>query len=104
LSAALTVLMPVYNGESTVGAAVSSTLSQSFSDFQLVLVDDGSTDATVSAAQSAAGGDPRLRVLLGPHAGIVAALNRGLAAIETPLIARMDANDTHAARATSAAG
>lgn len=87
----ISVVMPVYNGAATVMAAVDSVLRQSEEGFELVVVDDGSTDDTVALLESVP--DRRVRVLTGPHRGIVAALNRGLTAARGDLVARMDADD-----------
>ena len=78
----------------TVGAAVQSMLSQSHADFELLAVDDGSRDDTCLRAKEAALGDTRLKVLSSQGAGLVAALNTGLAQASAPqFIARMDADD-----------
>jgi len=85
--------MPVRNAATTVLAAVDSILAQRFDDLELIVVDDGSTDD--SAALVARRGDPRVRlVTMGEPAGLVPALNRGLAEARAPLLARMDADDT----------
>jgi len=84
-------LIPVFNAEDTVGAALASVLRQSVSDFEVVVVDDGSTDGSVRIASST--GDPRVRVVEAPHRGIVGALNRGLEACQGAFVARMDADD-----------
>jgi len=89
----VSVVMPAFNAAKTIGVAVRSVLAQSFPGFELIVVDDGSTDATAAEAQAAANGDERVRVLDLPHGGIVAALNAGIAAARGELIARMDADD-----------
>ena len=92
MSPALTVLMPVHNGERYLRDAVASILGQTFRDFEFVIVDDGSTDGT--AAILASFDDPRIRVIASPSCeGIARALNRGLAASSAPLVARQDADD-----------
>ncbi len=83
--------MPVWNGEPFVREAVHSVIKQSFSDWELIVVDDGSTDATPSLV--AAFGDPRIRLHRLDHAGIVVALNHGLAHAQAKWIARLDADD-----------
>jgi len=89
----VSVVMPAYEAAGTVGRAVRTVLDQTFTDFELIVVDDGSTDDTLREAVAAAGGDRRLRVLELPHGGIVVALNAGIAAARGELIARMDADD-----------
>lgn len=93
---AITVLLPVWNGEATLASALDSLVEQTFSDFELLVIDDGSTDASPAIAAACAARDARVRVLTLPHGGIVAALNAGLAAASAPLIARMDADDQSA--------
>src|ERR1044071_3222306 len=89
---AVSVLMAVYNGERHLQAAIDSILAQTFTDFALVIVDDGSTDG--SRAIVAGCDDPRIRLIaLERNGGLSAALNAGLAAIESPLVARQDADD-----------
>ena len=89
----VSIVLPAFNAAPTIARAVKSLRAQTLRDWQLIVVDDGSTDDTAATATAAAGGDHRIDVLRGPHAGIVAALNRGLAAATAPLIARMDADD-----------
>jgi glycosyltransferase involved in cell wall biosynthesis len=90
---AISVVMPVYNGEATVERAVRSILVQDAQDWELVAVDDGSTDATAAILARLASEDQRVRLIRAPHGGIVPALNRGLAESRAALIARMDADD-----------
>lgn len=85
--------MPCFNAERYLRAAAASILEQSYADFELLVVDDGSDDATLSILEEFAGTDSRVRVESRPHAGIVAALNHGLSVARGELIARMDADD-----------
>jgi glycosyltransferase involved in cell wall biosynthesis len=89
----ISVVMPVWNAEPTLAGAVESVLAQTEPDWELIAVDDGSTDASLTLLDTAARRDFRIRVLPGPHRGVVAALNRGLAAARGRLVARMDADD-----------
>lgn len=89
----VSVLLPVYNGLPYLPAAVESVLAQTYTDFELVAVDDGSTDGSGAWLDAAAARDARVRVVRQPNAGIVAALNRGLAACRGEFVARMDADD-----------
>jgi glycosyltransferase involved in cell wall biosynthesis len=90
---AIAVVLPAWNAEATLGAALASLQAQTEPDFELLVVDDGSTDGTAALVAAAGSQDPRVRLLQRPHGGIVAALNAGLAATRAPLIARMDADD-----------
>lgn len=88
----VTVLMPVFNGEDFLRAAIESILNQTFSDFELLIIDDGSTDASQSVAASY--GDPRIRLEANDkNLGLIATLNRGLKLAQGEFIARMDADD-----------
>ena len=89
----ISVLVPVFNGEQTIDAAIDSVLRQTYQSFELVVVDDGSTDRT-SAILSGYRHDDRVTVLTNAeNRGLVAALNRGLAACRGELVARLDADD-----------
>ena len=90
---ALSVLLPVRDGEATLDAAISSIRQQSFRDFELLVLDDGSRDASPDIATRHAAEDPRVRLLANPASGIVAALNFGIESAQAPLVARMDADD-----------
>jgi hypothetical protein len=85
--------MPARNAARTVRAAAASILRQTERDLALVCVDDGSIDGTADALERLAGRDRRVRVLRGPGEGIARALNRGLAACDAEVVARMDADD-----------
>ena len=87
----VSVVMPVRTLATYVGEAVESILAQRFADFELVVVDDGSDDATASVLAGVP--DPRLRCARQPAAGITVALNRGIAMSRGELIARMDGDD-----------
>lgn len=101
----VSVLMPVRNAEHTLEQAAGSILRQTMPDFELVAVDDGSTDSTPDLLDRLAARDPRVRVLHRPHGGIIDALNAGLEICRAPLIARMDADDiSHPRRLESQAG
>lgn len=90
----VTVLLPVYNGAATLDKAVQSILCQTFSDFELLVVDDGSTDET--PARLAAHSDERLRVVRTENRGVGAALKLGVEEARGKYIARMDADDISA--------
>lgn len=85
--------MPCFNAAETLDEAVASILEQSYSELELIAVDDGSADGTLAALQRWADRDRRLRVLAERHQGIIPALNAGWSASRGRLIARMDADD-----------
>ena len=90
--AMLSVIVPVYNRASFLGDALASLFAQTHRDFELILVDDGSTDDSVAIAR--AFGDPRLRVVSHErNRGIPAARNTGLAAAQRDYIAWLDSDD-----------
>jgi glycosyltransferase involved in cell wall biosynthesis len=83
--------MPVRDGERFLGEAVESVLTQTVSELELVVVDDGSTDSTPELLAGIA--DPRVRVLTQAPGGLAAAINAGCAEARAPVIARMDSDD-----------
>jgi glycosyltransferase involved in cell wall biosynthesis len=85
--------MPVRDAGATLGAALDSILAQAETAWELIAIDDGSTDASVALLQSYAARDPRVRLVFARERGLVAALNAGLAAARAPFVARMDADD-----------
>ncbi len=87
------VAMPVFNAAGTVREAVESIRAQTLRDWELVVVDDGSTDGTATLLDDLARADPRIRVLHRPHRGIVDAANEAIRASRCDLVARMDADD-----------
>ena len=89
----LSVAMSVYNGERFLAEAVESILSQSFGDFEFLILDDGSHDGTRDILAEYGGRDPRIRVILRENRGLVASLNQLIGEARAPLVARMDADD-----------
>jgi GT2 family glycosyltransferase len=88
----VTVLLAVHNGEPYVGEAVQSVLAQTFTDFELLVVDDASTDETVGIVEGF--GDDRVRLLRNDrNLGQVPSLNRGLLEARGEYVARLDADD-----------
>ena len=90
---AISVVMPVYNGERYLRDAVASILQQTFRDFEFIAVNDGSKDRSKAILDDIASVDPRLRVVSQANTGIVGALNHGLAIAKGEFVARMDADD-----------
>jgi hypothetical protein len=88
----VTVLIPAYNAGPLLRPAVDSIFAQSFTDFECLIIDDGSTDGSVEALHSI--DDTRLRIVSNPgNLGLVATLNRGIDLARAALLARMDADD-----------
>ncbi len=89
----VSVLLPARDAAATVRAAAASILRQTERDLELVCVDDGSRDGTAEALDRLAARDRRVRVVRGPGEGIARALERGRAACDAEVVARMDADD-----------
>jgi glycosyltransferase involved in cell wall biosynthesis len=89
----VSVILPAYNAAASLTAAVESIRNQTFTDWELILIDDGSTDQTFAVAQQLFAREPRLKILSQPRSGIVQALNFGLCQACGRFIARMDADD-----------
>jgi glycosyltransferase involved in cell wall biosynthesis len=89
----ISVVMGVYNGASTLAATLDSILGQTERDFECIVVDDGSTDATPEILVGYAARDPRVRVIRQANAGLTLALIAGCAAARGAYIARHDAGD-----------
>lgn len=88
----VSIIMPVYNGEKYVQQSIKSLVAQTFMDFELIIVDDGSTDGTAAILDSFT--DSRIKRLSNPtNMGLVVSLNRGIAQARGKYIARQDADD-----------
>lgn len=87
----ITVLMPVYNAEKYISDAIASVLQQSFTDFELLIINDGSTDNTENIIASFT--DARIVLINQSNQGVAAALNNGLQIARANYIARFDADD-----------
>lgn len=90
----ISILMPVYNGEAYLAAAVKSVLRQTFSDWELLIIDDGSTDKSQLIANNLAEGDSRIKTIFQKeNKGLIYTLNHGLSAATGDFIARLDCDD-----------
>ena len=89
----VSVIMPVYNGIRFVAKAIESVLAQDYQDWELIVVNDGSTDGTAEALASFT--DTRIRVISQANGGEAVARNRGLDAISGEYVAFLDADDLY---------
>lgn len=90
---AVSVILPVRDAEPYLDACLRSIARQSWRDFEVIAIDDGSRDGSAERLAAWAGRDPRFRVLSRPPRGVVAAMADGVAASRGELLARMDADD-----------
>lgn len=90
----VSVLMGVHNGAASLGEAITSIVGQTYQRWELIVVDDGSTDASLAIAESWLARDRRIRVVQHPaNQGLAVALNKAFSISRGELIARMDADD-----------
>src|SRR2546430_3854957 len=89
---AFTFVLAAYNEEDYVGDAIGSVLSQTREDFELMVVDDGSADATAEVVRGFES-DPRLTLISQENRGLAASLNRGIRAGSAPYASLIDADD-----------
>lgn len=87
----VSVIIPAFNAAATLLETIASVRAQSYADLEILVIDDGSTDATAALARSV--GDHRLRTLSFPHAGLAAARNRGLQHATGAFVSFVDADD-----------
>lgn len=89
----LSVVLAVWNGEAYLAESLRSIVAQTFHDWELIVVDDGSTDHTAQILDQFQQEDARIRVYSQPNCGLIASLNRGLTIATGEYVARMDADD-----------
>ena len=89
----ISVIVPVYNTEKYLKRCIDSILAQSYSDFELLLIDDGSTDASPAICDEYATNDSRVRVFHKPNGGVSSARNLGLDNARGEWIAFVDSDD-----------
>ena len=89
----ISVITPVYNSEDLVGKTIQSVLDQTYENWELILVDDGSTDSSGDICDHFAEKDARIRVIHKPNGGVSSARNVGLAAAEGEYITWLDSDD-----------
>jgi len=89
----VSVILPVYNADQYLNECLASIVNQSLSDFELVCINDGSTDKTMDILQSYQQADDRIKILNLDKVGLVTALNRGCEFSKGEFLARMDGDD-----------
>jgi len=89
----ISIIIPCYNSEKYLSACMDSILKQTFSDFEAILIDDGSADGTLAVARSYAESDARVRVLAKENGGVAAARNLGLGHAQGEWITFVDSDD-----------
>ena len=89
----ISVVVPAYNAECTLSETIESILAQTIDAFEVIIVNDGSTDTTETIANSFARSDRRVRVITTPNCGVAAARNAGIQAARANYIAPVDADD-----------
>ncbi|MDY7012473.1 MAG: glycosyltransferase [Cyanobacteriota bacterium] len=87
----ISVVIPVFNGEKTIKETILSALQQSFIDFEILVINDGSQDATLEILEKIR--DPRLQIFSYPNVGLAESRNRGIARAQGEFIAFLDADD-----------
>lgn len=90
----VSIVMPAWNRETVIADAIASVQAQTFTEWELVVVDDGSTDSTADVAARLAASDPRVRVLRAEHAGVCAARNAGITEARGRYVAFLDTDNS----------
>jgi len=93
--AAISIIMPVYNGEKYLKECIESVIAQTFSDWELIIVNDGSTDKSDSICKSYADKDNRIKVIYQKNAGVSAARNRAMENITGKYVTFIDCDDKY---------
>ena len=88
----ISVILPVYNAEKYIAEAINSILAQSYQNFELIILNDGSTDTSLAVINSYSS-NPQVKIVTHENKGLIATLNKGIALAQGEYIARMDADD-----------
>lgn len=94
-SPTFSVLLAAHNGEASIAATLDSVIAQSRSDWEVIVVDDGSADSTAAIAATYASKDPRIKVISKPNGGTSSARNVAARASSAPLLALLDQDDSY---------
>lgn len=89
----VSIVIPLYNKERSIERTIQSVLNQSYGDFELVVVNDGSTDRSLDDVERLAMSDERIRIITQPNGGVCSARNRGIQEAKGEYIALLDADD-----------
>lgn len=89
----VSVVIPAHNASEWIGRTLSSVQGQTLKDFEIIVVDDGSTDDTAPLVEGAAASDHRIRLIRQPNGGVARARNRGIAEARSRFVAPIDADD-----------
>ncbi len=89
----ISVVLPVFNSENFISSAIDSILNQTFQDFELIVINDGSTDSTAAIVENYRKKDSRVKVIGRENKGLIFSLNEGVARATGEWVARMDADD-----------
>ena len=101
MSPTVSIIIPVYNAEKTIGRCIDSILNQEYADFELLLVDDGSTDGSGGICDAYADRDGRIQVFHQAHAGVSASRNLALDRARGDYLQFLDSDDWITTDATS---
>ncbi|WP_127753256.1 glycosyltransferase [Devosia sp. 1566] len=93
MNGALTFVIPAYNAAGTIRDTLKSLVSQGRTDWNALVVDDGSTDATLAIVSELAASEPRIKIIRSQHLGVCGARNAGLSATWTEWVCFLDADD-----------
>ena len=89
----ISIIMPAYNTEDYIGKSIKAVIAQTFTNWELLIIDDGSSDRTREIAESFEKSDPRIRVILQKNAGVATARNLGILKAKGDYIAFLDSDD-----------
>ena len=89
--AIISVIIPAYNAEKTIRQTIDSVLNQTFQNFEIIVINDGSTDLTLDIVSGI--NDPRIKILSYPNSGAAVSRNRGFDVTKGEYIALLDADD-----------